>query len=148
MGEDLKPTNSKDKAATSRLDLSLFPDTAAAYGALAMVEGDCKYGGYNYRPGGVLASVYVAACRRHLSKWYNGQDEDAKTKVHHLASALACIAVMIDAIECGVLQDDRPPACDLDGLLARCEEKVKHLQKTFPNGPRRYTQKEHPNIKK
>jgi hypothetical protein len=141
MSSDLKPTNPKDRAATSRLDLSLFPDTALAYGAWAMSEGDLKYGGYNYRPGGVLASVYVAAARRHLSKWYNGQDADPKTQVHHLASTLACIAVLIDAIECGVLKDNRPPAVDMDGLLAQMEEKIKHLQTLFPNGPERYTAK-------
>jgi hypothetical protein len=140
MSNDLKPTNPKDKAATSRLDLSLFPDTATAYGSWAMSEGDLKYGGYNYRPGGVLASVYVAAARRHLSKWYNGQDADPKTKVHHLASVLACIAVLIDAIECNVLQDDRPPKVDMDDLLSRLEEKIKHLQSLFKDGPARYTE--------
>jgi hypothetical protein len=138
---DLKPTNPKDKAATTRLDMSLFPDTAVAYGSWAMTEGDLKYGGYNYRPGGVLASVYIAACRRHMAKWYNGEDADPKTKVHHLASALACIGVLIDAIECGVLKDDRPPVADMGALLAELEEKIKHLQQLHPNGPARYTAK-------
>lgn len=144
MSNDLKPTNPKDRAATARLDLSLFPDTAVIYGALAMYEGHCKYGGFNYRPGGVLASIYIAAARRHMAKWYNGQDFDLKTQVHHLASALACIAVIIDAIECGVLQDDRPPKVDIDVLLARMEEKVKHLQTLYPDGPDRYTEQESP----
>ena len=138
-----KPTNPKDRSATDRIDLSLFPDTAVVYGALAMTEGDCKYGGYNYRPGGVQASVYVAACRRHLAKWWNGEDFNPKTKVPHLASALACLAVLIDAIECGVLKDNRPPSVNMDVLMERARLHVKHLQKIFPNGPARYTELEH-----
>jgi hypothetical protein len=134
-----KPTNPKDRAATYRLDLTLFPDTAIAYGALAMTEGDCKYGGYNYRPLGVSASIYIVACRRHLSKWYNGEYADPKTKVPHLASALACIAVIIDGIEMGNLKDDRPPSCDLARLLSSFEEKVKHLHTIYPDGPERIT---------
>jgi len=139
---DLKPTNAKDRAATHRLDLSLFPETAVAYGALAMTEGDSKYGGFNYRDGGVLASIYYAACKRHLAKWFNGEEDDPKTKVPHIASALACIAVIIDAKECGVLKDDRPPSCDMPGLLARFEELTKHVHEIYPDGPARHTEAE------
>ena len=137
---DHKPTNPKDRAATNRLDLSLFPATARAYGALGMVEGDCKYGGYNYRVGGVLASVYYAAAGRHLDKWFNGEECDFKSGVPHLASAIACIAVLVDAVECGVLKDDRPPSVDMADLLNRFEQKVKHLHAIFPDGPNRFTE--------
>ncbi len=136
---DTKPTNPKDAAATSRLDLSLFPAPARAYGALAMTEGHLKYGGYNYRDAGVLASIYYAAAGRHLDKWFNGRDIDPKTGVPHLANALACIAVLIDAVECNKLNDDRPPRCDMDRLLAWAEERVAQLQELFPNGRARYT---------
>ena len=138
---DLKPTNPKDRAATSRLDLSLFPQTAIIYGALGMTEGDAKYGGYNYRVGGVLFSVYVAALLRHVFKCYNGEWTDTKTKVPHLASAMACIAILIDAYECGVLRDDRPPKAPILKLLDEFEGLVAHLHKLFPDGPGRYTQK-------
>jgi dATP/dGTP diphosphohydrolase len=141
MAEVTKPTNPKDRAATTRLSLSLFPATARAYGAWAMTEGDLKYGGYNYRPAGVMSSIYYDACNRHLDKWYNGEDTDPNTQVHHLANAIACIAVLIDSIEMGNLNDDRPPRCDVGGLLSRLEAKVKHLQTLFPNGPNRYREK-------
>ena len=137
---DGKDTNPKDRAATTRLDLSLFPATARAYGALAMTEGDLKYGGYNYRNAGVMASIYYAAANRHLDKWFNGEWADEKTEVPHLASALACIAVLIDAVECGKLNDDRPPKCDVTALLADMESKVAHLQQIFKNGPDRHTE--------
>lgn len=135
-----KDTNPKDRAATSRLDLSLFPATARAYGALAFTEGDLKYGGYNWRVSGVKASVYYAACNRHLDKWFNGEDYDPSTGLPHLANALACIAVLIDASECAKLNDDRPPSCDMGGILIRMEADVKELQKLYPNGPERKTE--------
>ena len=135
-----KDTNPKDRMATTRLDLSLFPATARAYGALAMTEGDCKYGGYNYRDAGVRASVYYAAANRHLDKWFNGDWVDSKTGVPHLASALACIGVLIDAIECDKINDDRPPMCDMTDLLERMEQKVARLQGLFPDGPDRHTE--------
>ena len=133
-----KDTNPKDRIATTRLDLSLFPATATTYGALAMTEGDLKYGGYNYRTAGVKASVYFAAANRHLNKWFNGEWADQKTEVPHLASALACIGVLIDAIECDKLNDDRPPKCDMDALLNEMERRVIHLQQLFPDGPERH----------
>jgi hypothetical protein len=136
---DTKPSNPKDAAATARLDLSLFPATARAYGALAMTEGDLKYGAYNYRAAGVNASIYYAAAGRHLDKWYNGEECDQKTKVPHLASALASIAVLIDGIEKGNWTDDRPPTLDQSALLDRFEKTVRHLQEIFPRRTGRYT---------
>ncbi len=136
-----KDTNPKDRAATSRLDLTLFPSAAVAYGALAMTEGDLKYGGFNYRAAGVCVSVYVAACGRHLAKFYNGEECDPVTKVPHLANAIACLAVVIDSIEHGNANDDRPPKQDVAGLLARFEGNVKHLQEIFTAPPGRYTEK-------
>lgn len=138
--DDRKATNPKDRVATTRLDLSLFPTTAIAYGALAMTEGDLKYGGYNYRTAGVKASVYFSAANRHLIKWFNGEWADKKTEVPHLASALACISVVIDAIECDKLNDDRPPKCDMGDLLDQMEKKVIHLQGLFKDGPDRHTE--------
>lgn len=137
---DTKATNPKDVAATTRLDLSLFPDSAIAYGALAFVEGDLKYGGYNWRVAGVMSSVYVAAAKRHLAKWFNGEEDDPKTRVPHLANALACIAVLIDAIETGNLNDDRPPT-QPPRVFANFEEVVAHLQTIFPRRAQRYRQK-------
>lgn len=139
MNEDTKPTNPKDRAATDRLDLSLFPDSAVAYGALAMVEGDSKYGGYNYRVSGVLASIYIAALRRHIAKWWNGEEIDPKTQVPHLANAIACLAVIIDAKEHGVLKDDRPPEQNMEEIFAKFEGISHHLHELFNTSPGRFT---------
>lgn len=91
---DKKDTNPKDRMAITKLDLSLFPTTAKAYGALAMTEGDLKYGGYNYRTAGVKASVYYAAANRHLDKWFNGEWADKKQEFliwQMLWRALVCL---------------------------------------------------------
>jgi hypothetical protein len=139
-----KETNPKDEAAAgTRLDLSLFPDTAIIYGALAMTEGHLKYGGHNYRVAGVKSSVYISAMLRHFKKWVNGEDADQKTKVPHLASAEACIAILIDATECGKLIDDRPPkVTDIAELFDWAEKITQHLHETFPpeDGPGRFTE--------
>ncbi len=142
-GVQIKDTNPKDAAASTRLDLSLFPMSAIAHGAHAMAEGNLKYGGYNWREAGVLASVYVAAGMRHLFKFFNGQDHDPKTLVHELGSVMACCGILIDAIESGKLVDDRPPSQDMAAMLDRFEEKIKHLHTVFPpaKSPGRYTQK-------
>lgn len=141
---ETKESNPKDEAAAgTRLDLSLFPHTAVAYGALAMTEGHLKYGAYNWRVSGVKASVYIAALRRHLAKWEAGEEADPKTTVPHLASVLACCAIAIDACECGMLIDDRPPkVSDISEVYDWCEGIVKHLHRTFPpqDGPGRYTE--------
>lgn len=136
----VKPTNPKDAAATTRVDLSLFPMSAIVYGALAMTEGDLKYGGYNYRPAGVQSSIYVAANGRHVGKWYNGEDNDPRTRVPHLGSALASIAILIDGIEQGNLNDDRPPRQDIS-IYDRAEDIVRHLQELFPRRVPRYRER-------
>jgi hypothetical protein len=134
---DTKPTNPKDAAATTRLDLSLFPTSAVAYGALAMTEGDLKYGGYNYRDAGVCVSIYKAALDRHMAKFYNGEWADPKTKVPHLANALACVAVLIDGFEQGNVNDDRPPVQGSE-IYDRFQGIVAHLQEIFPRKAARY----------
>jgi len=136
---DFKSTNPKDQAATFRLSLSLFPQTALVYGALGMTEGHCKYGGYNYRVKGVSASTYIDALLRHMVKYYNGEWADEKTHVPHLASMLACVAILIDGHELGCLIDDRPPNAPMARLLDQFMGTVQHLFTIFPHTPGRYT---------
>lgn len=133
------PLNPKDRAASTRLDVSLFPQTAIIYGAWGMTEGDYKYAAYNFREVGVRTTVYYSACMRHMMKFYNGEWCDQKTKVPHLASALSCIAILIDGFEMNNINDDRPPSCEIADLLERVEGGIKHLQTLFPNPPERVT---------
>lgn len=124
----LKPTNPKEAIGDTKLNLSVVPDTAPLYLASAFTEGALKYGSYNWRAAGVRASTYIAAHRRHVAKWWNGEDCDPKTKVHHLANAMACLAIVLDAELVGKLNDDRPPVADMQGLIEKLEATVTHLK--------------------
>lgn len=133
-----KPSNPKDRAAVTKLDLSLLSEVGIAYGNLAMAEGDYKYGAYNYRAVGVKASVYIAALKRHLAKYENGEWADKKTHVPHLGSIIACAAILADGHAMGNLVDDRPYALDMEEIYNECEKINKHLQQLFPNHPGRF----------
>jgi hypothetical protein len=116
MSTDTKPTNPKDRIAGSKLSMGLVPDVARIALALAFTEGAVKYGRFNWRVAGVRASVYRDAMERHMVKWWNGQDKDPATTVHHLANMMACCAIILDAELYGMLNDDRPPAPNRDAM--------------------------------
>lgn len=135
-----KPTNPKDALAVAKLPLHLVPDTIEAYAALAFAEGASKYGAYNWRIAGVLASVYHSALKRHLASWHNGEEEDPVTGVPHLASVIACAGILLDAQLCGKLTDDRPPRTDLAGRIRSAEAEVAKVLGLFADrAPRHYT---------
>lgn len=141
MTEAQKPTNPKDQLAIAKLPLHLVPSTLAAYAAMAFAEGATKYGAFNWRVAGVRASVYVSALERHLAKWKNGEEADARTGVPHLASALACLGIILDAKLCGKLTDDRPPAAPMAGLIDEAEPLVANLLQIFADcSPKHCTQ--------
>lgn len=124
---DAKDTNPKDAAATGRVPLHMVPDTLALYAAMAFAEGDSKYVAYNFRVAGVRVSVYVSALRRHLARYYNGEWADRKTGVPHLASVAACTAILIDGHVTDLINDDRPPAVDLNDEMERAELVIAHV---------------------
>jgi|GEM_PF-2706400 len=84
--------------------------TAMRYGAheSPRADGSVGYGPYNWRDQPVEASVYVDAAFRHISEYWDGQEVDRDSKVHHLAHAMATLAILLDAIENETCKDDRP----------------------------------------
>jgi hypothetical protein len=141
MTEAQKPTNPKDQLAVAKLPLHLVPSTLTTYAALAFAEGATKYGAFNWRVAGVRASVYISALERHLAKWKNGEEADSRTGVPHLASALACLGIILDAKLCGKLTDDRPPAAPMADLIDGAEPLVANLLTIFANcSPKHCTQ--------
>lgn len=126
---EVKATNPKEAIGSAKLDFSLVPSSAVAYMATAFTEGALKYGAYNWRAAGVRASTYYAAVNRHLTKWWNGENFDPKTRVHHLANAQACLAILLDAELVDMLNDDRPPKAYMAGLIEQLEGTVTHLKK-------------------
>ena len=119
-----KPTNPKDAIGSGKLPLHLVPASLTVYAAMAFAEGASKYGAHNWRVAGVRASIYRAAHERHMVRWWNGENCDPETHVPHLASAAACLAILIDAQACGKLNDDRPPAADMTALIREAEAVV------------------------
>jgi hypothetical protein len=116
------------------------PASGTAEEALAFLEGALKYGRYNWRVKGVRASIYYDAMLRHLAKWWNGEDRDQRTFVHHLGSARACANILLDAERQGVLVDDRPPRAATAGHIDELAENVEHLRQLFrEHEPYQYT---------
>ena len=60
-----------------------------------------------------------------------GEEEDPDTGVPHLANAITCLSIIIDAKECGKLVDDRPKSAPVSGLFERFSIKLMHLKALF-----------------
>lgn len=137
----LKDTNPKDAIAHNKLPLHLWPTTASAMGCLGMLEGLTKYGRCNFRDKGVLASVYVAACKRHLDAWFEGEEAAPDSGVPHLANALSCLAILVDADAAGKLIDDRNfNGTGYRGLVERLTKLVPQIRARFEgHNPRHFT---------
>lgn len=116
--------NAKDAVAGNRVPIGLYPFTAIIAGAMAFVEGAVKYGRFNWRIAGVSATVYYNALQRHMGAWFNGEDIDEKSGLHHLWKSAACIAILIDAMVVDKFIDDRPPRAPIGAMLDKLEERV------------------------
>ena len=122
-----KPTNPKDRIGSTKLPVSLVPDTLLTYASMAFAEGASKYGAYNWRVAGVRMSIYMEAMERHRMKLWNGEWADPVTNVPHLASIIACAAIIADALACDKLTDDRPPPLDMAALIEYAEGVTRHV---------------------
>lgn len=128
---DSKPSNPKDLIGSNKVPMSLIPGTTMAYLALGHMEGDLKYGRVNWREAGVRALIYLDALYRHVEKYKAGEWEDPETHVPHLANALTCLSIIVDAHECGKLIDDRPKQAPVGAMIERFGAVVKHLREKF-----------------
>ena len=71
-----------------------------------------KYGRFNWRLHTVSATVYYDAALRHLMAWFEGEDLDPESGVPHLAHAMACMVILMDAKDNNKLNDNRLDAED------------------------------------
>lgn len=131
-----KDTNPKDAIADNKLPLWLVSPIVKSYQAIAHFLGNVKYGAWNYRAAGARASVYYSAANRHLDAWFEGEDNDPVDGTPHLANALACINILIEAKHSKNLLDDRPPSriaelakirADFEALMPRIRARYAHL---------------------
>jgi len=116
-----KATNPKDAIATNKLPSHLLSPIVKAYQSIAQFLGNVKYGAWNYRGAGARASVYRAALDRHMDAWWEGEENDPVDGTPHLANALCCINIIIDAKHAGKLLDDRPPSLHAELTKVRAE---------------------------
>ena len=100
--------NPKTLVGASKVPLHLVPPSAKHYLALALKDGAGKYGPYNWRDSKISVSTYKAAAERHLDAYWDGEELAPDSKVHHLAHAMACLALILDAKDIDMLVDDRP----------------------------------------
>lgn len=136
----MKPSNPKDIVGSDKLPLHLWPETATALGCLALLDGALKYGRANWRVVGVKASIYHDALRRHMDKWFEGEDIDRDSGLPHLAHALGCLAVLVDALYAGKLNDDRQVPGGFIGALTELTPHVARLKSKYSElSPKHYT---------
>lgn len=100
--------NPKTILGLKKPSLSAIPPAGLFHLGLAMDNGRNKYGAMNWREKKVSSSIYYDAALRHLLSWYDGEDYAEDSGVHHLGHAMACLSIVLDAMETGNLNDDRP----------------------------------------
>lgn len=139
----MKDTNPKDAIGSTKLPIHLWPETATMMGCLGLLDGALKYGRSNWREAGVRASIYVDATRRHLAAWFEGEDCDPDSGLPHLAHALACLAILVDADAAGKLADDRQTPGGHRALATALTPHVARLKELHAGkAPRHYSRLE------
>ena len=135
-----KDTNPKDAIGSDKLPMHLVSGIVKAYQAIAHFLGNVKYGAWNYRAKGARASVYRAALDRHVDAWWEGEELDPTDGTPHLANALACLNILIEAKEAGKLVDDRPPKSNYREVMDRLTPMVKAIKEKYKDSnPIHYT---------
>lgn len=121
---DGAPGNPKDRIGDTKPQMHLVPPTAIVYAAKVMELGAAKYGPYNWRDHPVRATVYLSAALRHIAQALDGDTADPESGLPHEAHALACMAILLDALATGNLIDDRPTAGAAGSLITYYTEHV------------------------
>tara|TARA_R110000765_G_scaffold219994_2_gene323999 strand:+ start:1388 stop:1915 length:528 start_codon:yes stop_codon:yes gene_type:complete len=131
---NLKDTNPKDSVGIKKPRFYTgLPMNVLRRVTIAFLEGALKYGRHNYRVVGVRASVYVDAAQGHLLDYWEGQDIDPDSGLHHIDKAIASLFVLRDAQLRSMCTDDRPPKSNVEDDKAEMQIIVDALFKKYPN---------------
>jgi hypothetical protein len=133
--------NPKDALGRAKPPLSTVPVPVLFEMGAGLMEGAAKYARHNYRVAKIRASVYYDAALRHLMAWWEGEDIDPESGVHHVGKTLSCLAVLRDAQMNDMIIDDRPPVPRM-GWMARTLEIVRQIQERNPDPLDPFTQKQ------
>ena len=129
----VKRQNPKDEIGTKKPRFySGLPANVTKEVSIGMMEGAIKYGRHNYRITGVRASVYIDATIGHLFDYWEGQDIDPDSNLHHITKAIASLYVLRDAQMRNMCEDDRPPESDVEGDKIRLQAVVDELFNKYP----------------
>jgi len=129
-----KKTNPKDAVGTKKPRFySGLPANVTKEVTIGVMEGAMKYGRHNYRIAGVRASTYIDATIGHLLDYWEGQDIDPDSDLHHITKAIASLYVLRDAQMRNMCEDDRPPKSDVEGDKTRLQAIVNKLFEKYPN---------------
>lgn len=125
-------TNPKDAVGALKPNFSYLPPAGSFHTSLAMMNGAVKYNPYNWRdpnnkPGYM---TYLAAMKRHIDLFIDGEQVAKDSLVHHLGHVAAGAMILLDAIECGNAIDDRPIPGQLSRLFDEYLERIKNADKT------------------
>ena len=137
---DKKDTNPKDASGIKKVPLHCVPMKPLLEVGLAMLEGGRKYGTHNYREMGVRMSVYFDAAARHLIAWWEGEDIDPDSGVHHLMKLVADMFVLRDSMFMGNCEDDRPPRYPGGIDMESFNKLAEAILKKYPNCEAPFTQ--------
>lgn len=114
-----KVENPKTKAGAAKPALiSVIPTAALLHLGEVMKLGANKYGAFNWRETKVPVETYMDAAMRHLLSYQDGEDADPESGMSHLAHVMACMAIIIDATENNMAEDDRPKAGRVGEMIA------------------------------
>ena len=128
-----KETNPKDAISTRKPRFySGLPANVTKEVSIGMMEGAMKYGRHNYRVAGVRASVYIDATIGHILDYWEGQDIDPESNLHHITKAIASLYVLRDSQMRNMCEDDRPPKSDVEGDKLRLQAVVDELFNKYP----------------
>ncbi len=131
---DVKDTNPKDAVGVRKWrQFTTVPFTVLWELGVAMLEGARKYGRHNYRIAGVRSSVYVDAALGHIHCYWEGEDIDPLSGLHHVTKAIASLTVLRDAMIQDMCVDDRPPKTkNLAKVKADLQAAVDKIFETIP----------------
>lgn len=119
--------NPKDAVAAAKPDLYLVPPALVIWVAKTMEHGARKYSKFNWRDEDkkVRMTVYLSAALRHILALADGEDNAPDSGLPHAAHAAASLGIILDALACGTLIDDRSKPGPAGKLLERLTEKPK-----------------------
>lgn len=141
MQPEYKDTNPKDSVGIRKVPLHVVSSPVMMELGLAMMEGDRKYGGHNYRVAGVRASVYYDALMRHAMSWWEGEDIDQDSQLSHVTKAISTLTVLRDAMINDMWVDDRPPKVKNQQWIKDYNKLASDIIDRYPDRVKPFTEK-------